>query len=264
MSVSVIIPNFNNEKYIKRCIESVLSQSFLPDEVIIVDDCSTDSSKEIINELAECSPLIKPFFLDENRGVSHARNYGIKQSNSNFITFLDADDFYYNDKKLENEYLLLEKHSFNAAVYSKLVFCNESGEIIKKLDYPEKDYFQGDIFFPLLAERITRTLMRDFVFPKSVIDDNTLFDEDNCLFEDYDFLIKLSKKIEFFCTFQYGTAYRQKESGLSHRTDEELRNSKNSIIRKYTDLLNNDQMKMLKKEKNKKLLDRIGFKLRGE
>ncbi len=99
MSLTVIIPNYNNEKYIGKCIKSVLSQSLLPDEIIIVDDCSTDSSKQIIKEFAENNARIKPFFLEENGGVSHARNYGIKRSEGEYITFLDADDYYCNKKK---------------------------------------------------------------------------------------------------------------------------------------------------------------------
>lgn len=264
MLLSVIIPNYNNEKFLGKCIDSVLEQVLVPDEIIIVDDCSTDSSADIIREYEKKYSAVKPIFLEKNVGVSSARNIGIMQASSDYITTLDADDFYYNNKKLENEMRLISEKGKNSVAYSKIVYCDEHDSIIRYLDYPDKEYFQGDIYFSLLAERITRTLMRDCVYPKSVALEVGLYDEAISLFEDYDLLIRLSEKMSFYCTFEYGTAYRQKSYGLSHRSADELINSKRKIIKKYIDRLSQEQIKMLKSEKRKKFNDRIRFKLRGE
>lgn len=233
MSLSVIIPNYNNEKFIRKCLDSVLSQTLLPDEIIVVDDCSKDNSIAIIKEYEEKYPNVKAVCLEQNGGVSHARNTGILTATSEFVTTLDADDFYFNDQKLENEMNLLKEKGKNALTYSKIVYCDEDDNIIRYLDYKKSEYFEGNLFDALLKEKITKTLMRDCVFPRQTVMDIGLYDETSSLYEDYDLLIRLAQKIPFYCTFEYGTAYRQKNFGLSQRPKAECIKVKNSIIEKY-------------------------------
>ena len=89
--ISVIIPVFNLEKYLHRCIESVLNQSFCGIEIIIVDDESTDDSGKIADEFACKNDNVKVFHIKRG-GVSNARNYGVQHSNGEYIAFLDGDD----------------------------------------------------------------------------------------------------------------------------------------------------------------------------
>lgn len=241
MTLAVIIPNFNNEKYLPKCLESVLSQTLLPDEIIVVDDCSTDNSKSIIREYEKKSSLVKGIFLDKNSGVSHARNTGIINAQSEFVTTLDADDFYFDSKKLENEMKILSQHNGRAVAYSKLVYSNENDEIIRYLDYKKREYFEGMIYKSLLKEKIRRTLMRDCCYPKSVLINAGLYDENCSLFEDYDVLIKLAKELPFYCTFEYGTAYRRKSGGLSDRSRDKLLKAKSEVIEKNLETLSKIQ-----------------------
>ena len=76
--ISIIIPNYNKEKYIEKCVNSVLEQSYMPKEIIIVDDCSTDNSRRIIEKLAKENETIKLICPKTNGGVSKARNLGLK------------------------------------------------------------------------------------------------------------------------------------------------------------------------------------------
>lgn len=233
MSLSVIIPNYNNEKFISKCLDSVLSQTYQPDEIIIVDDCSKDNSVSIIRDYESKYPHIKGIYLEQNGGVSHSRNTGILSATSEYITTLDGDDFYYNNQKLENEMKLLQEKGGNVLTYSKIVYCDEEDNIIRYLDYKKSEYFEGNLFEALLQEKITKTLMRDCCYPRQTVIDVGLYDENSSLFEDYDLLIRLSKKLPFYCTFEYGTAYRQKNFGLSQRPAEECVKAKNVIIKKY-------------------------------
>lgn len=89
---SIIIPLFNKENFIESTLKSVLIQSFTDFEILIVNDGSTDSSEEKAKQFAD--PRIR-YFLKENGGASSARNYGIEKAQSNYITFLDADDYWY-------------------------------------------------------------------------------------------------------------------------------------------------------------------------
>ena len=90
--ISIIVPSFNEEKNISRCLNSLLSQNYQNFEIICVDNASTDSTFEIIKSFAEKDKRIKPFHIEE-KGVSNARNFGIENSCGKYIGFIDADDF---------------------------------------------------------------------------------------------------------------------------------------------------------------------------
>lgn len=94
--ISVIIPVYNVEKYLKKSIDSVLNQTFQNFEIILVDDGSTDNSGIICDEYAEKDNRIKVVH-QKNAGVSVARNLGIEKSKGNYICFLDSDDWYSNN-----------------------------------------------------------------------------------------------------------------------------------------------------------------------
>ena len=89
---SVIIPLYNKEKYIANTLESVLAQTFSDFEVLLINDGSTDGSAAIISQFED--PRIR-YYTQQNQGVSNARNFGIAAAKSDYITFLDADDYWY-------------------------------------------------------------------------------------------------------------------------------------------------------------------------
>lgn len=90
--ISVIVPVYNVEKYLSLCIDSILSQTFTDFELLLVDDGCTDKSGEICDGYAKTDARIKVFHT-ENRGVSAARNLGIKEASADWICFVDSDDW---------------------------------------------------------------------------------------------------------------------------------------------------------------------------
>ena len=90
--VSVIVPVYNIEKYVSRCVESLLAQSFGDFELLLVNDGSTDSSLEILKEFEQKDPRII-VLTKENGGLSDARNYGMKHAKGDYLQFIDGDDF---------------------------------------------------------------------------------------------------------------------------------------------------------------------------
>ena len=92
MRLSVIVPMYNAEKWIKRCIESILSQSFHDLELIIIDDGSTDSSLNIVKKYCRIDRRIR-WISTKNRGSARAKNIGLKHMTGDIVTFVDADDF---------------------------------------------------------------------------------------------------------------------------------------------------------------------------
>src|SRR3970040_1764287 len=91
---SVIIPVFNKEKFIEVTLKSVLNQTFIDFEILIINDGSTDNSAQLIKGFDD--PRIR-YYYKENSGVSSARNDGIEKTQSNYISFIDADDYWYPD-----------------------------------------------------------------------------------------------------------------------------------------------------------------------
>lgn len=91
--ISIIIPNYNSEKYIKKCLDSILCQTYKDYEIIIVDDLSTDNSVNIIKEYND--PRIKLIELNKKAYNGGTRNIGVKEANGNYILFLDCDDWIY-------------------------------------------------------------------------------------------------------------------------------------------------------------------------
>lgn len=90
--ISIIVAVYNTEKYLERCIESLLKQTYKNIEIIIVEDCSTDSSKKILKKYKN-QKNIKTFYNKENRGLSYSRNYGLKKATGDFIGYIDSDDY---------------------------------------------------------------------------------------------------------------------------------------------------------------------------
>lgn len=107
--VSVVIPNYNNEQFLKKTIDSILNNTYRYIEVIFVDDCSTDSSVEIVRSNYGYNPRVKIYENKENRGAYYCRNKGILLSTGYYVTVVDGDD-YIESNKLEYEVNSLEKN----------------------------------------------------------------------------------------------------------------------------------------------------------
>jgi len=110
LKVSVIVPVYNVEKYLEKCLESLVTQTLSDIEIITVDDGSTDDSKKIIKKFTEKYPEKLKYYYKENGGLSSARNFGIPYAHGEYIAFLDSDDYIeptmyeemYNTAKKEN------------------------------------------------------------------------------------------------------------------------------------------------------------------
>lgn len=95
--ISIVIPTYNAEKYIKRCINSLLQQTLDDIEIVCVDDCSSDGTMQILSKYAKKDKRIKVLSLNENRGTLMARKAGVMKASGEYIMFSDNDDWYEND-----------------------------------------------------------------------------------------------------------------------------------------------------------------------
>lgn len=130
MKVSIISPVYNSAKFIKETIQSVINQTYENWELILVDDCSNDNSKEIINVFLEKDDRIKYYLLEENSGAAVARNYALEKSTGRFIAYLDADDLW-DSKKLEKQirFMIDNNYGFSCTDYKVI---DEEGNLKNK------------------------------------------------------------------------------------------------------------------------------------
>ncbi len=125
MKISVIIPVYNSSTYLRKCLDSVVNQTLKDIEIIVINDGSTDDSKNIIEEYTVKYKNI--IFIDqENKGIGKTRNIGIKKATGEYITFVDSDD-YIKENMLEEYYKYAKKHNFDLVI----------GSYIKKINNKE-------------------------------------------------------------------------------------------------------------------------------
>ncbi|MEZ3422337.1 MAG: glycosyltransferase [Lachnospiraceae bacterium] len=131
MMVSIIIPVYNVEKYLPRCIESVLSQTYSSIEIILVDDGSVDNSGKICDEIASVNPKVKVIHK-ENGGLSSARNTGIDIAKGEAIFFLDSDDYLSHDC-IEKCVQIMDKTNSDISIIQMMYISEETNDEIEEV-----------------------------------------------------------------------------------------------------------------------------------
>lgn len=138
--VSIVTPTYNCAKYIEETIKSAQEQTYSKWEMIIVDDCSTDNTKEIVSKYILEDSRIKYFCLEKNSGAAVARTKAIELANGQFIAFLDSDDLWTKDK-LEKQMNFMKKNdiAFSCTTYEQV---DENGKSLNKIikTVPKADY----------------------------------------------------------------------------------------------------------------------------
>lgn len=248
--LSIVIPNYNNSRFLDDCLGGIVRQTYRPLEVVVVDDCSTDDSKEKITEYAKSYPWLKGVFLEKNGGVSHARNIGAAEATGEYLTFLDADDYYINSEKLENEMeLLLTAKEQNVAAFSQLQAVDTDGRPL--WNYHTEDTFdEKGLKRALLSERALQ-LPRDYCYRRSFFRETGGYAEGKSLYEDTAFLLKLSEKCSFVCTGSLGSAYRISGQGLSSVAKEKHKKAKQELYREFRGSLSGTERVIIFMEREK-------------
>jgi glycosyltransferase involved in cell wall biosynthesis len=189
--ISIVIPLYNKERFIKETLDSVFNQSFTDYEIIIVNDGSTDSSVFIVNATEDQRITV---LSNQNKGVSHARNFGISKANSDLIALLDGDDLW-EPNHLENLYNLYEKFpdcGLYATAYNKKYF---NGEKIKaSYNGLAKEYFGiiEDYFSASIKDSIAWTSA--VLIPMKTFRKVGVFDEEMRSGQDTDLWIRIALK----------------------------------------------------------------------
>jgi glycosyltransferase involved in cell wall biosynthesis len=181
--VTVILPTWNRAQWLRTSIESVLSQTYRDFELIVVDDGSTDCTNEILDTFAG---KIKTIVLPQNLGVSAARNAAIKQSDGEWIAFLDSDDFWHAEKlekQTEQTRLRPEYHIH----FTDEIWIRNGTRVNPKKKHQKRE---GWIFQPSLA--LCLMAPSTVMLRRELMENHGLFDESLPACEDYDMWLRLT------------------------------------------------------------------------
>ena len=201
--ISIIIPNYNSEKYISQTLNSIINQTYKSWEVILVDDCSNKETIKILKKFKR-NKKIKIFFLKRNKGAAYCRNFAIKKAKSEFLAFLDSDDLW-KKNKLKKQFNFMKKNNLKFSFTNYLAKFENKNKILKILS-PKKISFDEFIRNTCIATStmmIKRNLIKDIKFTPTKI----------C--EDYYFKCSILKKINYgFVLSEFLTTYKVRENSL--------------------------------------------------
>lgn len=216
IKVSIIVPVYNTEIYLKECLESLVNQSLKNIEIIIINDGSTDKSSLIINEYKKIYKNIIVINTN-NVGVGAARNLGIKKASGQYITFVDSDDFI--EKEMYEVLYKIANNTDSDIVISGINFYYENLEIFNdnKFENEIKYYYRKDILKNFFMGNVS-TYSWDKIYKRDIFCMNNLkYSEDTSTGEDIIIAIKaINSCIKVARTNNKLYNYRQREGSITH------------------------------------------------
>ncbi|WP_071459768.1 glycosyltransferase family 2 protein [Bacillus massilinigeriensis] len=251
VKVSIIIAAYNTSKYIKKCIDSILKQTYENFEVIIVDDCSTDNTMEIIKGYQDSR--IKAFINEENKGPSFSRNRAISLSVGEYIAILDSDDWWAPERLKEMLDFLECKNA--DIVFDNLLYIREAEEAPWQTYYEFKNLSINEPTKVTTEKFITWDLgILKAVFKKEILLQYHLQYEENVKYgEDFIFYLEILLKGGQAWLMPQGFYYYLTREGslVTHMAAlaKQCADSAQEIIGKYNDELNVDVKNALEERK---------------
>ena len=244
MTFSVIIPAYNREKELPRCIESVLKQTYRDFEIIIVDNGSTDNTKKVAQAYMVKSDMVRYFWQENTGSPAGSRNTGIKYAVGKWIAFLDSDDYWYNTKLeevrqkidiLPDEYIAIS-HYEDKEVDGKNIVTLEHGKNLSNLPYKELLLGGNSLSTSAMVVR------RDKLLEVGLFDTR----RDYFAVEDYDMWMKLSKIGKFAYIYKSLGVFSVSGNNMSGNI-ELINNNLKELVLNHIDTLAVNNKEKLKK-----------------
>ncbi|WP_124980934.1 glycosyltransferase family 2 protein [Nonlabens xiamenensis] len=251
MTISVYITSFNQKEFLREAIEGVLAQTLMPDEIIIVDDCSSDGSDELIRYYADQHKIIKYFIFERNQGVSKVRSKAISMVTSDFFTYCDGDDLYL-PNKLETEVEIIKNYNCDVAFSNNSYYTEELDKFLFTWAEQTDDLITSSFKRTLCRNYPRNSLFRMELIRKNAVEEIGGYDHKLELYEDYDFRIRLSKEFKIVGSNVVTTHIRQSKSGLSKRPIQQHISAYNYIFKKYR-----QDIKQLGRNERKEIFSRL-------
>jgi glycosyltransferase involved in cell wall biosynthesis len=206
--VSVVIPCFNGEAFLRATIESALAQSYPNVEIIVVDDGSTDHSAEI----AQSFPV--RYIHQPNRGLTPSRNLGIQESRGSYLVFLDADDRLM-PEAIEAGLRVLVRRPECALTLGDHLFVSEDGSYLanSRKTFPPARHYEA------LLKSNCFEMISSILFRRSIFDQVGVFDTELRVAEDYDLYLRIARENAICCHPGVVAEYRMHQGSASHNSE---------------------------------------------
>ncbi|WP_071515816.1 glycosyltransferase [Geitlerinema sp. PCC 9228] len=206
-TVSVVVPVYNGEQTIQETIESILHQTFSDFEILVINDGSNDSTLDILSKIQQ--PKLKVFSYP-NAGLSASRNRGVRQAKGDYISFIDADDLWTEDK-LEKQLKALQENPNASVAYSWTNWIDGKGNFLRSGGYI---HAEGDVFLDLLKRDFVESGSNVLVKTKAILEVGD-FDESLNAVEDWDMWLRLAERYSFVCVPLPQILYRVSSTSMS-------------------------------------------------
>lgn len=216
--VTVICLCYNQKRFVREAVESVINQTYTPIQLIVVDDASTDGSPETINQLKVQYPQLEVLLLNENMGNCRAFNHGLAQAKGEYLIDLAADDVLLPDRIRKGVEVLQQAGDEFGVHFCDAELIDETGSFVSHHSdkYPHHTIPQGDIYVEVIQRYFIcpPTIM----FRKSVMDKLGGYDE-TLAYEDFDFWIRSSRQFKYSYTPQSFVKKRLVKNSLSSQQE---------------------------------------------
>ncbi|MBQ9233731.1 MAG: glycosyltransferase [Lachnospiraceae bacterium] len=199
--ISVVLPIYNGERYLREALESIMNQTFINFELIIVDDASTDKTGKIIQEYLKKDERIKIIINKENQGLPGSLNIGFEKACGKYFTWTSDDNLYHNDA-LEKMYYCIKNNHHLGMVYAGMNLINEAGEKTGEKNKAGNCFVYNCIGACFLYKRECKELIGEY-------------DTDRILVEDYDYWLRISSKFEIGYLNEILYDYRYHDKSLT-------------------------------------------------
>ena len=219
--VSVIIPTYNRRHTLKRCLDSVLNQTYRNFEIIIVDDCSTDGTMEFVETEYGSIEDVSIVYVrnDENLGASASRNIGVSYASGEYIAFHDSDDEWYRDK-LEKQMAHFAGCNQNVGAVYSLFYTNGPGSDIYPPEGVDIMHKTGYVFYTLLINSLVG--MITLVMKKSIFIEIGGFNEQLNSLEDYELTIRIAQKYGIMLVNEVLAVAHESENSVGKRNKDKI------------------------------------------
>lgn len=293
---SIVVPVYNTEKYLDKCLSSLVNQNYNDYEVIVINDGSTDKSRNIMKKYEKEYMCIKTFDKN-NTGLSDTRNYGISLSKGEYIIFVDSDDYVDYDFLLKLEKYTVQKP--NMIKYQYRIVNNDNGYVVCDNITPNKKYNGECLFKKLTLTKKSFELACIYAFNRNYFNNNNFKFSVNRYHEDFALIpIALLKASNVVCADDVFYNYVQRKNSITHmdsyeknkkrvydilhhfdnmykivkddkelsKDTKELFNSyiSNAVISKINILNKDDQKEYISKVKKRRIFDLLQTKTIGQ
>jgi glycosyltransferase involved in cell wall biosynthesis len=230
-TISVVIPTYNRANMIVGCVESVLAQSYPVNEIIVVNDSSTDNTMKQLNKFKDNIIILK---TEKQSGAQTARNIGIKSAKSEWIAFLDSDDEWL-ENKLEKQVLALKTTNYDqwTVIHGNCYIKNINSD---KNKHWQLDYIDGKNVYKQLLSK-SGTLFPSILTSKKALEKINYLDEDTPSYHEWDTAIRLAKYCRFIHIQEPLFIYNIHKNTISKNSDISI-DGYQYIINKYQNEIN--------------------------